>query len=687
MPQLQQIRNTPPPSAGNDLHTARYRFQFSRLLRGRRQGTIASDPPSSESHVGSISIAHPVIRILQTTALIVPLLCSSVLKAEKEIDSLPRLMKAAAGIHPRIFIDKNGIPALKKRIQSDPSMRDTAALILRQADALKDEAPLTRALTGRRLLSISRECLNRVFTLSMAYTLTGEKRYAQRAEKEMLAAAAFKNWNPSHFLDVAEMTAALGIGYDWLYAALPEKSRDIIRHAIVQKGLKTSIPGGWWTTTSNNWNQVCNGGLAIGALAIMDAEPALAANIIRRSVLNLPHAMDEYAPDGAYPEGPSYWRYGTTYNVMILAALESAFKTDFGLSKSKGFLETSDYFIQSLGPSGLHFNYSDGRPNSYFSPTLRWFAGKRNMPGLLRSDNIMLQDFLKENETSVDNAHYGLALTLLWSVGDLNSHTLPALHWSGRGKNPVSFHRSSSKDKNATYFGIKGGSPSNSHGHMDIGSFVIDALGERWAHDLGMQNYHSLETRGISLWPLTQDSQRWTVFRLNNFSHNTLVVDGKKQIAAGFAPIQDFSDATERPCTLIDMSPAYKGQLAKAHRGMALLPDHSILVQDEIQTTAEETSIRWGMVTSAEVQIKGSSAKLSLNGKSLQFKVLSPKGAELKMVDVATPRAEHDAPNPGMQMIAFTVKVPASTSERLVVHVAVPGGKVPEIQELQKWLP
>ena len=327
----------------------------------------------------------------------------------------------------------------------------------------------------------------------MAHALTSDARYARRAEKELLAASEFRDWNPSHFLDVAEMTAALGIGYDWLYNSLPEKSRSTIRSAIVDKGLKPSIPGGWWTTTYNNWNQVCNGGLAIGAIAVMDQEPELAATIIERTVRNLPHAMKEYAPDGAYPEGPSYWRYGTTYNVLILAALESAFGTDFKLSKTDGFLECSDYFIQSLGPSGLHFNYSDGRPGARFSPTLRWFSRKRNRPHLLRTDTVMLRDYLAIAES--DSINYSLPLLLLWSPKKTENTATPATHWNGRGKTPVSFHRSSWSDPDATFFGIKGGSPSTNHGHMDIGSFVLDMLGERWAHDLGLQSYHDLESK------------------------------------------------------------------------------------------------------------------------------------------------------------------------------------------------
>ena len=51
--------------------------------------------------------------------------------------------------------------------------------------------------------------------LSYAYRTTGELKYAERAEKEMLYMAGYDNWNPEHFLDVAEMTMALSIGYDW----------------------------------------------------------------------------------------------------------------------------------------------------------------------------------------------------------------------------------------------------------------------------------------------------------------------------------------------------------------------------------------------------------------------------------------------------------------------------------------
>jgi len=49
----------------------------------------------------------------------------------------------------------------------------------------------------------------------------------------MLAISQFSDWNPSHFLDVAEMTMAMAIGYDWLYNNMSRESRTIIKDAII----------------------------------------------------------------------------------------------------------------------------------------------------------------------------------------------------------------------------------------------------------------------------------------------------------------------------------------------------------------------------------------------------------------------------------------------------------------------
>ena len=298
-------------------------------------------------------------------------------------DELTTRLESVPPTHPRLFFGGDETAAVKAKLEGDPGLKATLAYLIGCAEAMGDVAPVKREKVGKRLLGVSRTCLQRVSYLAFAYRMTGDKAHLHRAEAEMLAAAAFEDWNPSHFLDVAEMTAALGIGYDWLYNDLDPAARDTIRTAIVEKGLRTSLKGGGWVRTNNNWNQVCHGGLTMGALAVLEDDPELASKIIARAVENVPRAMREYAPDGVYPEGPSYWGYGTTYNVILISALESVLGTDFGLSKAKGFMESPDFYLRATGPTGLYYNFSDCGLRGGPSSAMHWFAARTKNPSLL----------------------------------------------------------------------------------------------------------------------------------------------------------------------------------------------------------------------------------------------------------------------------------------------------------------
>ena len=280
--------------------------------------------------------------------------------------------------HPRLLTTRAELAGLPESLERDPVRRQVADLVVRQATLLQDVPPIERKLRGRRLLGESRRCVQRVLTLAMAYYLTGDNQHVGRCRDEMLAAARFEDWNPTHFLDTAEMTFALAIGYDWLYDQLDEASRQEIRMAILRKGVvlpfETRHKG--WVRSRNNWGQVCHGGLTAGALAVLEHEPELAARTVHNALQNVTHSMAAYAPRGSYPEGPGYWAYGTSYNVLLIAMLESALGTDFGLTNAPGFDQTGAYPSLACGPSGLFFNYADGGAKRSPQPISFWFASR-----------------------------------------------------------------------------------------------------------------------------------------------------------------------------------------------------------------------------------------------------------------------------------------------------------------------
>ncbi len=596
---------------------------------------------------------------------------------------IARRLQAVPVTHPRLFLPAGGEEALRSRIMADPALAMARTALVREADRVLATVPVERVLAGRRLLDKSRTCLSRVLHLGLAWRLTTDRKYLERARAELTAVAQFSDWNPRHFLDVAEMTTAVAIGYDWLYPEWDDAMRNLLRTAIVEKGLKPSLEFDAWTRKTNNWNQVCNGGMTVGALAVAESEPELAARIIARAINTVPISMAEYEPDGAYPEGPGYWNYGTTFNVIMITALQSVLDTDFGLIERPGFLASADYFLHVAGPSGYYFNYSDcGRAGQSLAPAMFWFASQRRDPYLLWRVLPKLRELAgAEGRTSPDRT---FPLMLVWmSSAPVKPVKPSALSWTGRGHTPVALHRSG-WDAAASFVGIKGGSPSGNHAHMDVGTFVMDADGVRWADDLGSQSYNSLESKGINLWDRAQESDRWKVFRLGTSAHNVLMVDGQQQRVDGMAPIV----LAKKGRTVIDTSAVYRGQLADARRGAGLQPGGSVRVQDEFTAPGHPISVRWAMLTFAEVKVdEPGRATLRQGGKRLSFRVLEPSDAQLRIYPTDPPPAATDASNEGTRLLGFEIAVPGSHAQRIVVEL-VPqsaSGRLEPVVPLAEW--
>jgi hypothetical protein len=481
------------------------------------------------------------------------------------------------------------------------------------------------------------------------------------------------------------MTMAVSIGYDWLYKGLPADSRDIIKNAIIEKGLKPSLQSenNGWLSASHNWNQVCNAGMTFGALAVFEDQAELAINIINRAIGSIKLPMEDYLPDGAYSEGYGYWGYGTSFNIMFLSAMEKVFGQYYGLTINRGVYKTAEYLENMTGPGGNPFNYSDAGSTGSMHPAMFWFANRLNDPSLLWSERYFMTSKPPANDRL-------LPAVMIWSSGMTFDRIIPPAGkiWVGQGKNPVALMRTSWSDPDAIYVGFKGGSPSVNHGHMDVGSFIMEADGERWAMDFGMQDYNSLETAGVNLWGMAQNSQRWEVFRYNNFVHNTLTVNNQLQKVEGYAPIISYSDQPDFMNAISDITGVYSEYLCKAARGIAIIDKQYVTVRDEIESLSSETTIRWNLLTSAKADLSGSnSVILTKNGKKLTIKVAEPAGIKMETWSTV-PAHSYDAPNPGTIMVGFEVTIPANTRATLAV-LFLPDGAAENLsagsKSLESW--
>uniref|UniRef100_UPI00359030B0 Heparinase II/III-like protein n=1 Tax=Spirosoma fluviale TaxID=1597977 RepID=UPI00359030B0 len=590
--------------------------------------------------------------------------------------------------HPRLLLLSGEEDALKRTISADKTWEKLHQAIVAECDQLVGIEPLKRIQIGRRLLDKSREALRRIFYLSYAWRMTHQLNYLQRAETELLTIAAFSDWNPTHFLDVAEMTMAVSIGYDWLYNDLSEQSRSTIKEAILKKGIEPSMDSKYnsWLRSSNNWNQVCNAGITYGAIAVYEDQPEQSKALISRAVSAVVLPMGDYKPDGAYPEGYSYWGYGTSFNVMLISALDKLFGNDFGLSAQPGFLKTAGYLENMTAPSGNAYNYSDSGLSGELQPAMFWFAKKLNDPSLLWVERSRLMNSNPQNHLR----NRLLPAALLWSngvkVAQMNAPK--EAMWVGEGKTPVALMRTSWTDPAAIFVGMKGGSPGTSHAHMDVGSFVMEADGVRWAMDFGMQEYESLESKGVDLWNMKQNSQRWQILRYNNFAHNTLSINDELQAVDGKAPLTAHSSSANFMNAQVDLSSLYKQSIAKANRGIAVVDKAYVVVQDEIETSPAEATVRWTLLTSATVKVTGANqAELTKDGKVLTIQVMEPAQIDFKTWPTE-PVYDFDAPNPGTTLVGFEVKLPANTKSVIQVTLtpgSSAGQKKKPVEPLSQW--
>lgn len=589
--------------------------------------------------------------------------------------------------HPRILLLKGEEHQIQQSVAASATWKKMHEAILKESDQIIGLPPIERIQIGRRLLDKSREALRRIFQLSYAWRMTGEQKYFDRCEKEMLVISKFSDWNPSHFLDVAEMTMAVAIGYDWLFPKLSPESKKIISEAIISKGLNPSLDSKYnsWQRVTNNWNQVCNAGMTYGALAVAEDNPELAKNMIERALNTIHLSMDEYKPDGAYPEGYGYWGYGTSFNVMFLSAVEAVFKSDFGLNKTPGFLQTSGFLQNMTGVTGPCFNWGDAGLGGSLNPTMFWLAQKNNDPSQLWVE----KKYLERDDYSRFTRDRLLPAIMIWGKNlPLEKIAEPKVKaWKGQGANPVALMRTSWTDPNAIYVGFKAGSPSVNHGHMDVGSFIMESDGIRWASDFGMQDYESLESKGIALFGRTQDAQRWTVFRLNNFVHNTLTIDNQLQQVKGYAKIDRFSDSPKFMYAVSDISSVYENQLESAKRGVAIVNGKFVVVSDELIAPNKPIIVRWTMLTTATPTFGDKSITLTKDSKTLNLMVNTEAKVTMKTWST-TPTTTYDAPNPGTTLVGFEMQLEPREKQAVQV-LLVPGSvkaeKVKFKQPLDKW--
>jgi hypothetical protein len=305
---------------------------------------------------------------------------------------------------------------------------------------------------------------------------------------------------------------------------------------------------GWWArAVYGNWNCVCNGGLTMGALAILgDDTTGNAATLLSYTVDNAKqNCALTVTSDGTNNETANYWYFATTGHAELASSLITATGSDFGLlAANPSFNLTGLYHMYVHGPTSL-FDYGDHGPNKFSTTanSMTFYASQFNAPHYALFQR--------------DQADAAEPWSMFWY-----DPTVSGAFWNGLpldhafdliGDQWVSM-RSSWTDINALYVAMKGGllQGHQTHGDLDCGDFVLDALGTRWAGELGSGDYLSTDYFTSE----AQNATRWLYYRKRTEGQNTILVNQENQDVTANPKMTHGSSGTAQGSSTVFKAPS-----------------------------------------------------------------------------------------------------------------------------------
>ncbi len=364
---------------------------------------------------------------------------------------------------------------------------------------------------------------------------------------------------------------------------------------------------------ANNWNAVCTSGMIIASLAFLgetdtwtdltitaidrtgkshvtSANPHnisdivgstyrdTAAWLINNNLYNHElYGLTQYVPDGSYIESAGYWNYGTSSIFRTVAALDTVFGTDFGLSAGAGLDRTAYFSYYAQSSEGDVWRYHDDNATTLPTPVNALYGA------VIGDDNIVAyRKYLiakgSTTPTIYDTFRYDPSVT------EFDEMALDYYMQSCEG-----YTMRSSWNDGAIYTGFMGGNNYYAHGQVDAGAFIYYNNGTKWFEDIGTENYNAknfsygLNANGLKYYPCNAEG--------NNVLLTTGLTYGQEWNTAGtaFAPIEKYGSNKYGAYAVLDQSAIYSSVSSGAKRGMLMTNDRkTVVLQDEVTFTSAQ---------------------------------------------------------------------------------------------------
>jgi len=550
---------------------------------------------------------------------------------ETPLPSRERRYEQAAVVHPRLWLQPDGIEAFRRRIREESSAYGWDVFYEKSVLPWLEKEPIPEperypdnkrvAKLWRRMYMDCQETLYAVRHLSVAGVILEDEAILSAAKRWLLHVVS---WDPKgttsrDYNDEAafRIVGAVAWGYDWLHGYLNEEERAAVRANLLERTEQVAFH----VIERSRIHRVPYDSHAVRSLSSVLA-PACLAMLHEEPKARewLDYALEYfsclYTPwggkDGGWAEGPMYWTTGLAYLIDAFNLIRNY--TEIDLFRRPFFAKTGDFPLYCNAPGTIRASFGDqstlGEP-----PSLKTAYNIRQFAGL--TGNGLYQWYferVKEADRDADAKFYNYGWWDFRFDDMLYRHDYPdvkpvapvpgaiePVKWF-RDVGWVAMHRRMDDPDEHIQLLVKSSSyGSISHSHGDQNGFLLHAYGEPLAIDSGY--YVAFGSTMHRNW------------RRQTISKNTLLIDGIGQYADGdkvlckesYGVVEEVRSEPGAAYVRMDASAAYRATvpyLRRFVREVYWLDESYIVIVDSVDL-GRPGRAAWLMHTLNRMNLKG----------------------------------------------------------------------------------
>ncbi len=644
-------------------------------------------------------------------------------------------IRAVPKTRPRLIHNAATWASLKERAGTDPILAKMIETIKKGGEDLLAKPELNKIFGAEKVRGGAEgaQAMSRMATFGVLNFIDGDPKWKERAVREIIALTdkvTFPNWAPEEMDLCADFTVGVALGYDWFKDGMNAAQQATAKEYLVQKGMEAlaaklegrPVPETALTKMAGTVDDktkkpaakpvekdpklpptkaevTAASALIIAAFCLADEDPAAAKAAAGAVDKVFSRGVAAFAPGGIWHDGMTDGDEVLDSIAMVLQTMRVSGGGDFNLGYLEGMPQAGLARLHLTGPRGL-FNYGDadasGLKHTWVST---WLAGLHG--------NLGMKATTGSGQPGASSAFFGTAGHVMyynpWAGGDGAAAAFDAVFPGAE----VAALRSAWDDPAAAYVALKGGDNELLATQLDLGSFVLDLGGVRWAEELGTE---AQRVGGYDPNPADR-TKRHNFYLAGTRGQNTLVIGaddievpkkdpkadpnkkppappltGNQKLDAK-GTITGFNSTPERGVAIVDITDAYSTKARSVQRGAMVMRGATpgIVLQDDIALKGTST-VEWRMHTKATIAAAGNKATLTSGNQILTATLVSPPGASFSTEEPPEPPTEQARDLKAYHVLQ--VKLPDAKGEQRITVAFSMGAEAPAtpVIPLTQWV-